>query len=75
MTCLDFNRVSRVIIAPVASLSKRGLAAELAAMVNLAWRLLALEKPRSSLLEPYGATEAEARAVQGLREDIATASS
>lgn len=44
---------------------------ELDALVNLTLRLLAVEKPVSSLLERYGATEAEELAVHGLLDDIA----
>jgi hypothetical protein len=45
--------------------------AELEALVTLALRLLAVEKPVSALLERYGATEAEDLAVQALLSDIA----
>jgi hypothetical protein len=44
---------------------------ELDALVNLALRLLAIEKPVSAVLERYGATEAEDRAVHALLDDIA----
>lgn len=45
---------------------------ELDALVNLALRLLAVEKPVSALLERYGATEAEDLAVHALLDDMAT---
>ena len=45
--------------------------AELEALVTLALRLLAVEKPVSALLERYGATEAEGLAVQALLSDLA----
>jgi len=45
--------------------------AELEALVTLALRLLAVEKPVSALLERYGATEAEDLAVQALLSDLA----
>jgi hypothetical protein len=45
---------------------------ELDALVNLALRLLAVEKPVSALLERYGATEAEDLAVHALLDDVAT---
>lgn len=45
---------------------------ELETLVNLALRLLAVEKPVSALLERYGATEAEDLAVQALLSDMAT---
>ena len=45
---------------------------ELEALVNLALRLLAVEKPVSALLERYGATEAEDLAVHALLDDVAT---
>ena len=44
---------------------------ELDALVNLALRLLAVEKPVSALLERYGATEAEDQAVHALLDDLA----
>jgi hypothetical protein len=44
---------------------------ELDAMATLALRLLAIEKPVSALLEQYGATEAEDRAVHALLDDVA----
>jgi len=44
---------------------------ELDALVNLAPRLLALEKPISAVLERYGATDAEDVAVHALLDDIA----
>jgi hypothetical protein len=44
---------------------------ELDALVNLALRLLAVEKPVSALLERYGATEAEDLAVHTLLDDLA----
>jgi hypothetical protein len=44
---------------------------ELDALVNLALRLIAVEKPVSTLLERYGATEAEDLAVHALLDDIA----
>jgi hypothetical protein len=40
-------------------------------LVNLTLRLLALEKPVSTLLERYGATEAEALAIHALLDDNA----
>src|SRR5262245_56418355 len=43
---------------------------ELDALVNLALRLLALGRPVSTLLERYGATEAEERAVHALLDDL-----
>jgi len=43
---------------------------ELDALVNLALRLLAVEKPVSALLERYGATEAEDLAVHTLLDDV-----
>jgi hypothetical protein len=46
--------------------------AELEALVNLALRLLAVEKPVSDLLKSYGATEAEDLAVHALLDDVAT---
>jgi hypothetical protein len=44
---------------------------ELDALVNLALRLLAVEKPVSALLERYGATEAEDLAIHALLDDVA----
>jgi hypothetical protein len=44
---------------------------ELDGLVNLALRLLAVEKPVSALLERYGATEAENLAVHTLLDDLA----
>lgn len=44
---------------------------ELDALVNLALRLLAVEKPVSALLERYGATRAEDLAVHTLLDDLA----
>jgi len=44
---------------------------ELDALVNLALRLLAVEKPVSALLERYGATQAEDLAVHALLDDVA----
>lgn len=44
---------------------------ELDALVNLALRLLAVEKPVSTLLERYGATQAEDSAVHALLDDVA----
>src|SRR5262245_21051247 len=44
---------------------------ELDALVNLALRLLSLEHPVSTLLERYGATEAEDHAVHALLDDVA----
>ena len=44
---------------------------ELEALVNLALRLIAVEKPVSALLERYGATEAEDLAVHALLDDLA----
>ena len=44
---------------------------ELDALVNLALRLLSIEKPISAVLERYGATEAEDRAVHALLDDMA----
>ena len=43
---------------------------ELETLVNLALRLLAIEKPLSSLLKRYGASEAEERAVHALLDDL-----
>jgi len=45
---------------------------ELDRLVNLALRLLALNKPVAALLESYGATDREARAVHELLDDLAT---
>jgi hypothetical protein len=45
---------------------------ELEALVNVALRLLAVEKPVSARLERYGATEAEDVAVHDLLDDTAT---
>ena len=45
---------------------------ELDALVNLALRLIAVEKPVSAVLERYGATEAEDLAVHTLLDDAAT---
>ena len=45
--------------------------AELEALMTLALRLLAVEKPVSALLERYGATESEDLAVQALLSDLA----
>ena len=44
---------------------------ELDALVNLALKLLAVEKPVSALLERYGATQAEDLAVHALLDDVA----
>jgi hypothetical protein len=44
---------------------------ELDTLVNLALRLLAVEKPVSTLLERYGATQAEDHAVHTLLDDVA----
>jgi hypothetical protein len=44
---------------------------ELDALVNLALRLLSVEKPVASLLERYGATEAEELSVHQLLDDLA----
>jgi hypothetical protein len=44
---------------------------ELDSLVNLALRLLALEKPVSTLLERYGATDAENHSVHTLLDDVA----
>lgn len=44
---------------------------ELEVLVNLALRLLALEKPVSALLQRYGASEAEEHAVHALLDDVA----
>jgi hypothetical protein len=45
---------------------------ELEALVNVALRLLAVEKPISAVLERYGATEAEDMAIHALLDDLAT---
>jgi hypothetical protein len=47
---------------------------ELDALVNLALRLLAVEKPVSALLERYGASAAEDVAVHRLLDDLAARS-
>jgi hypothetical protein len=44
---------------------------ELDALVNLALRLLALEKPVSTLLERYGATDAQNQSVHTFLDDVA----
>ncbi len=44
---------------------------ELDALVSLALRLLAVEKPISAVMERYGATEAEDLAVHALLDDVA----
>jgi hypothetical protein len=44
---------------------------ELDALVNLALRLIALEKPVSAVLERYGATDTENLAVHALLDDVA----
>ncbi len=44
---------------------------ELDTLVNLALRLLAVEKPVSALLERYGATQVEDLAVHTLLDDVA----
>ena len=44
---------------------------ELDTLVNLALRLLAVEKPVSALLERYGATQAEDQAVHAMLADVA----
>src|SRR5262245_18929669 len=44
---------------------------ELDTLVNLALRLLAVEKPVSALLERFGATQAEDLAVHTLLDDVA----
>jgi hypothetical protein len=44
---------------------------ELDALVNLALRLIAVEKPVSDLLKRFGATEAEDAAVHQLLDDVA----
>ena len=44
---------------------------ELDALVSLALRLLAVEKPISAVLERYGATESEDLAVHALLDDVA----
>ena len=43
---------------------------ELETLVNLALRLLAVEKPLSALLSRFGASEAEDRAVHSLLDDV-----
>jgi len=43
---------------------------ELEAMVNLALRLLAVDRPLSALLARYGASEVEDRAVHTLLDDV-----
>ena len=43
---------------------------ELETLVNLALRLLALERPLSALLARYGASEAQDRAVHALLDDV-----
>ena len=45
---------------------------ELDALVNLALKLLSVEKPVSALLERYGATRAEDLAIHALLDDVAT---
>jgi len=45
---------------------------ELDTLVNLALRLLSIEKPVSAVLERYGATETEDLAVHSLLDDMAT---
>jgi hypothetical protein len=45
---------------------------ELETLVNLALRLLAVDKPVSALLERYGATAAEDLAVHALLDDLVT---
>ena len=45
--------------------------AELEALVTLALRLIALEKPVSALLRQFGATDAQEVAVHALLDDIA----
>src|SRR5215470_9274678 len=44
---------------------------ELDTLVNLALRLIAVEKPVSTLLERYGATESQDVAVHALLDDVA----
>ena len=44
---------------------------ELDALVNLALRLLSVDKPVGALLERFGATEAESLAVHTLLDDLA----
>jgi len=44
---------------------------ELETLVNLALRLLAVQRPVSALLERYGATESEELAVQRLLDEVA----
>jgi hypothetical protein len=43
---------------------------ELETLVNLALRLLAIERPLSTLLTRYGASQAEDRAVHALLDDL-----
>ena len=43
---------------------------ELEALVNLALRLLAIDRPLSALLARYGASEVEDRAVHALLDDV-----
>jgi hypothetical protein len=45
---------------------------ELETLVNLALRLLAVDKPVSALLERYGATAAEDLAIHALLDDLVT---
>jgi hypothetical protein len=47
-----------------------GKVQELETMVNLAMRLISLEKPVATLLERYGATEAEEEAIHALLGDL-----
>ncbi len=44
---------------------------ELDILVNMALRLLAVDRPITALLESYGATEKETRAVHALLDDVA----
>ena len=44
---------------------------ELDALVNLALRLIALEKPVSAMLERFGATDVENRAVHTFLDEVA----
>jgi len=44
---------------------------ELDALVNLALRLIAVDKPISTLLQRHGATEAENLAIHALLDDVA----
>jgi hypothetical protein len=44
---------------------------ELDALINLVFRLMSLAKPVSSVLEQFGATETEDRAVHALLDDLA----